>query len=269
MTTLMRLSALLVALGSPALADGEILVQSTTSTRNSGLYDHLLPLFTAKTRIEVRVVAVGTGQALKNARNCDADVLLVHAKAEEEQFVEEGFGTARHDLMYNDFVIVGPEDDPARISGMTEPVAALKQIARQKALFASRGDNSGTHSKELTLWETAKINPDDSSGDWYRSTGSGMGATLNTGIGLGAYVLVDRASWITFGNKQDYEIMVEGHDALFNQYGVILIDPDRCPESRAAEGQIFIDWLLGSEGQEAIGAYEIGGEPLFFPNGGR
>lgn len=266
----MRLTPLLAfvffSISSGAYAQGEILVQSTTSTRNSGLYDHLLPLFTALTDIKVRVVAVGTGQAIRNAERCDGDVLLVHAKAAEETFVAEGFGTTRHDLMYNDFIIVGPQDDPARISGQSDPIAALKAIARSKALFASRSDNSGTHKKELSLWSETAINPDDSSGDWYRETGSGMGATLSTGIGLGAYVLVDRATWISFGNKQDFEIMVEGHDNLFNQYGVTLVSPDRCPETRAMDGQIFIDWLLSPDGQTAIGDYKIDGQQLFFPN---
>ncbi|WP_035266742.1 substrate-binding domain-containing protein [Ahrensia sp. 13_GOM-1096m] len=254
----------LVAIPSSGLAqEASILVQSTTSTANSGLYDHLLPVFEKKTGIRVNVVAVGTGQAIKNAQNCDADVLLVHAKAAEEKFIKDGFGVQRFDLMYNDFVIVGPDSDPAKVSGMKDVKAALKQIAGAQALFASRGDDSGTHKKEQSLWKTAQIEP---TGSWYRSTGSGMGATLNTGIGMGAYVMTDRATWISFGNKGDYTIDVEGDDAMFNQYGVILVNPQKCPNVKIEEGQLFIDWLTSLEGQDEIQKYEIGGEQLFFPN---
>lgn len=255
---------------SPANAqDKSILVQSTTSTANSGLYDYLLPAFEKASGIRVNVVAVGTGQAIKNAQNCDADVLLVHAKASEEKFVAEGYGVKRFDLMYNDFVIVGPAADPAGVSGSNDAMTALAKIAEAKALFASRGDDSGTNKKEIALWNAAGIDPSESSGDWYRSTGSGMGATLNAGVGMGAYVLTDRATWISFVNKGDFTIAVEGDKALFNQYGVILVNPDKCPSVKVAEGQAFIDWLLSNEGQDAIGSYKINGQPLFFPSADR
>ncbi len=252
---------------TPAVADeGFILVQSTTSTQNSGLFDHVLPLFTQKTGIEVRVVAVGTGQAIKNAANGDGDVLLVHAKAAEEAFVAKGDGVSRADLMYNDFVIVGPADDPAGVAGMNNPIVALKKIAAANAPFASRGDDSGTHKKEVALWMAAGVDPTLESGSWYRETGSGMGATLNAAVGMGAYAMTDRATWISFANKADFKIQVEGDEALFNQYGVILVNPAKHPNVKADLGQAFIDWLLGSEGQAAIAEYKIDGQQLFFPN---
>ena len=257
------LTVTLAAAGTAAAQDKSILVQSTTSTANSGLYDHLLPMFTDKSGITVNVVAVGTGQAIKNAQNCDADVLLVHAKASEEKFVSEGYGVQRFDLMYNDFVIVGPAADPAGVKGMNDVKAALTKLAEAKAPFASRGDDSGTHKKEMSLWKAAGIEP---GGEWYRSTGSGMGATLNAGVGMGAYVMTDRATWISFGNKGDYEIAVEGDEAMFNQYGVILVNPEKCSSVKQAEGQAFIDWLLSAEGQNAIRAYQVDGQQLFFPN---
>lgn len=264
------LVAMWLGLAGQAGAGAEaIVVQSTTSTKNSGLYDHLLPLFKAETGITVHVVAVGTGQAIRNAGNCDGDVLLVHAKSAEDAFVADGGGVARFDLMYNDFVIVGPESDPARIAGLPSVTDALLKVAKARAIFASRGDDSGTHKKELALWKAAGYDPDGASGTWYRETGSGMGATLNTGIGMGAYVMTDRASWIAFGNKQDYVIQVEGDPALFNQYGVILVNPERCPDARAAQGQAFIDWLLSEPGQAAIAAYRVDGQQLFFPNAAR
>ncbi len=255
-----------------ALADGaaaqarSIIVQSTTSTANSGLYDHLLPRFEDETGIRVHVVAVGTGQAIGNAENCDGDVLLVHATAAEEAFVAAGYGIARADVMYNDFVIVGPDADPAGVAGLTDAGLALARIADRGALFASRGDESGTHMKELALWRIADVDVAAASGSWYRETGSGMGATLNTGIGMGAYVLTDRATWISFANKQDYRIAVEGSAALFNQYGVIPVDPAHCPSVKAAEGDAFVDWLLSPSGQAAIAEFKVGGEQLFFPN---
>ena len=251
-----------------APAEDFIIVQSTTSTQNSGLYDHLLPQFREKTGIEVRVVAVGTGQAIKNAQNCDGDVLLVHAKAAEEAFVAEGYGVSRSDVMYNDFVIVGPAADDAAIAGGRDVTGALAKIEAAKAPFASRGDDSGTHKKELALWRAAGIDPLDASGTWYRETGSGMGATLNIAVGMGAYAMTDRATWIAFGNKADHKILVEGDDTLFNQYGVILVNPKRCPTVKQAAGQKFIDWLLSPEGQKAIAAYKLGGKQLFFPNAG-
>ena len=246
--------------------DKSIIVQSTTSTANSGLYDYLLPLFKEDSGITVNVVAVGTGQAIKNARNCDGDVLLVHAKPAEEKFVADGFGVERFDLMYNDFIIVGPPSDPAGVGGMKEAPAALQKIASSESTFASRGDDSGTHKKEKALWQASGVDPTAASGDWYRETGSGMGATLNAGVGMGAYVMTDRATWISFKNKGDFEILVEGDEALFNQYGVILINPEKCPSVKADLGQQFVDWVVSEKGQTAIGTYEVGGQQLFFPN---
>ena len=270
-----RIAAVLAAAGlctaapQPVVHATEfIVVQSTTSTRNSGLLDHLLPRFTAESGIEVRVVAVGTGQALRNARNGDADVLLVHAKPAEEAFVAGGFGVERFDLMYNDFVIVGPASDPAGIAGANDAVASLAAIARTGAAFASRGDDSGTHRKELELWSQTGADTASASGGWYRETGSGMGATLNVAVGMSAYTLTDRATWIAFGNKGDFGIHVEGDSRLFNQYGVILVNPRMHPHVKAAAGQAFIDWLLGPEGQSAIASFRIGDRQLFFPNAG-
>ncbi len=246
--------------------DKSILVQSTTSTANSGLYDYLLPIFKQETGITVNVVPVGTGQAIKNAQNCDGDVLLVHAKPAEEKFVAEGYGVERFDLMYNDFIIVGPPSDPAGIGGMKDATAALKKVAAAEATFASRGDDSGTDKKEKALWTAAGVDIAGASGTWYRETGSGMGATLNAGVGMGAYVMTDRATWISFKNKADFEIVVEGDEALFNQYGVILINPAKCPSVKADLGQQFVDWLVSEKGQKAIGAFQVDGQQLFFPN---
>jgi len=248
-------------------ADGDfILVQSTTSTQNSGLFDHILPKFTESTGIEVRVVAVGTGQALKNARNGDGDVVLVHSKADEEAFVANGWGVQRHDVMYNDFVIVGPKSDPANIRGLKDASQALARIAEAKALFASRGDGSGTHKAERRLWKHSAIDPARASGEWYLETGSGMGATLNTAVGKQAYALTDRGTWLAFANKANFEVLVEGDRQLFNQYGVILVNPAKHPRVKARSGQAFIDWLTGTEGQKAIGSFKIGGQQLFKPN---
>jgi len=256
-----------LSLAAPAGAqDRFIIVQSTTSTQNSGLYDHLLSIFTEKTGIEVRVVAVGTGQAIKNAQNCDGDVLLVHAKPAEEKFVAEGHGVSRADVMYNDFVIVGPAGDPAGITGGKDVTAALGKIKESEAAFASRGDDSGTHKKELSLWKAAGIDPSEASGTWYRETGSGMGATLNVAVGMGAYAMSDRATWIAFGNKGDYQVVVEGDERLFNQYGIILVNPEKCDNVKADLGQSFIDWILSDEGQSAIAGYKRDGKQLFFPN---
>ncbi|MBT5434623.1 MAG: substrate-binding domain-containing protein [Alphaproteobacteria bacterium] len=260
------LSALAFAVSPSHADDSFIIVQSTTSTQNSGLFDHILPLFAEASGIEVRVVAVGTGQAIKNAANGDGDVLLVHALPAEEVFVAAGLGVERFDLMYNDFVIVGPAADPAGVSGMSDGPAALAMIAAAEAPFASRGDDSGTHKKERRLWQAAGIDPVVSSGTWYLETGSGMGATLNTAVGMGAYSLTDRATWIAFENKSGLALLVEGADDLFNQYGVILVNPERFEHVKAAEGQAFIDWLLSGEGQAAIGSYRLAGQQLFFPN---
>jgi len=243
-----------------------ILLQSTTSTASSGLYDAILPKFTGKTGIKVNVVAVGTGQAIKNAQNGDGDVLLVHAKPAEDKFVADGYGVERFDVMYNDFIIVGPPSDPAGIGGTKDAPAALKQIAEKGAVFAARGDNAGTHKKETALWKDAGLDPTKASGDWYRETGSGMGATLNTAVGMGAYTITDRGTWISFKNKGDYKILVEGDPNLFNQYGIILLNPKKHPKVKVAEGQAFIDWILSDEGQQAIADYKLHGLQLFFPN---
>ncbi len=267
MAGLRILLLLAVFSAAPGLAaERSIIVQSTTSTANSGLYDHILPLFEQRSGIRVHVVAVGTGQAIRNARNGDGDVLLVHARAAEEKFVADGFGVRRFDLMYNDFVIVGAPSDPAKLGGMRRAPAAFARIAHARALFASRGDNSGTHKKERALWRLAGIDPDGASGTWYRETGSGMGATLNVAVGMGAYALTDRATWISFGNRRDFRVLVEGGPSLFNQYGVMLVNPKAHPRVKAKAGQAFIDWLLSPEGQAAIGGYRLRGQQLFYPN---
>ena len=262
----MATTAALIIGGAAWAQDQSIIVQSTTSTANSGLYDYLLPIFQEETGIQVNVVAVGTGQAIKNAENCDGDVLLVHAKPSEEKFVSAGFGTERTDLMYNDFVIVGPAADPAGVGGMNDVQGALAKIAETGVLFASRGDDSGTHKKEMALWADSGVDPTAASGAWYRETGSGMGATLNAGIGMGAYVMTDRATWISFGNKQDYAITVQGDEDMFNQYGVIPVNPAKCPSVNVDAAQTFADWLVSDEGQDAIAAYTVADQQLFFPN---
>ena len=252
---------------APASAgDSSFILQSTTSTANSGLYDYLLPLFRKKTGITVHVVAVGTGQAIKNAKNGDGDVLLVHARPSEEKFVAAGYGVSRADVMYNDFILVGPAGDPAGVAGGKDIAAALAKIKDSKAAFASRGDDSGTHKKEVSLWQAAGIDPSGDSGTWYRETGSGMGATLNTAVGMNAYAMTDRATWIAFGNKADYVIAIEGDARMFNQYGIILVNPEKCGNVKAELGQTFIDWILSDEGQSAIAAYKRDGKQLFFPN---
>jgi tungstate transport system substrate-binding protein len=243
-----------------------IIVQSTTSTQNSGLFDHILPLFEESSGIKVNVVAVGTGQAIKNAQNCDGDVLFVHAKPAEEKFVADGYGVERSDVMYNDFVIVGPPSDPAGVGGSNDAAGSLKAIAEAKVTFASRGDDSGTHKKELSLWKDAGVDVKAASGTWYRETGSGMGATLNAAVGMGAYTMSDRATWISFKNKGDYNIQVEGDDAMFNQYGIIQVNPEKCSNVKASEGKAFIDWVLSDTGQDAIKSYVVDGQQLFFPN---
>ncbi len=265
--------SILMGLSSLAFAQENdspfIIVQSTTSTRNSGLFEHLLPLFQADTGIEVRVVAVGTGQALRNAKNGDGDVLLTHSRIDEERFVAEGHGVERFDVMYNDFIIVGPARDPAGIEGQDDAPSALSMIADTKRPFASRGDDSGTHKAELRLWRMAGVDVQAASGRWYRETGSGMGTTLNIAVGMDAYALTDRATWIAFGNKGNHRILVQGDPRLFNQYGIILVNPDRHPGVKAKQGRRFVDWILSSTGQEAIASYRIDGQPLFFPNAKR
>jgi len=260
--------ALLIGFSVSRAAENFIILQSTTSTQNSGLFENILPLFTKKTGIVVHVVAVGTGQALKNAKNGDGDVVLVHSEPDEQSFVTEGWGVKRYPVMYNDFIFVGPAADVAKIAGLTDAAQALKKIAEARAPFASRADDSGTHKAELKLWEQAHVDPKASSGGWYMETGSGMGATLNLAVGKQAYALTDRATWLSFANKDDYRILVEGDGKLFNQYGVILVNPAVHPTVKFKEGQAFIDWLTGREGQAAIGSYKIDGQQLFFPNAG-
>ena len=263
------LSALLVITLHPTAAiaqDPSFILQSTTSTANSGLYKHLLPRFKEKTGITVHVVAVGTGQAIRNAKNGDGDVLLVHAKAAEEKFVADGYGVERFDVMYNDFIVVGPASDPAEISKSSSVLHALRRISDSSSLFASRGDDSGTHKKEKSLWQQAGVDPHPHSGKWYRETGSGMGATLNSAIAMDAYTLTDRATWISFKNKGNHRILLQGDQSLFNQYGVILVNPDKHPRVKQAEGRQFIEWILGQEGQSAIASYKLDGQQLFFPN---
>lgn len=247
-------------------SDRFIVVQSTTSTENSGLYDWLLPLFTAESGIEVRVVAVGTGQALRNARNGDGDVLIVHARTAEDAFVADEHGVKRHDLMVNDFIIVGPRADPARTKDAPNAAVALKRVAETSSIFVSRGDDSGTHKKELALWHAADLDPAAGGAGWYRESGSGMGATLNIAIGMDAHTLTDRATWVSFGNKGHHAILVEGDPALQNPYGVILVNPEVHPGVRARDGQVFIDWLLSPTGQAAIAAFRVNRQQLFFPN---
>jgi len=243
-----------------------LVLASTTSTENSGLFDYLLPHFTDLTGIQVRVVAVGTGQAIRLASNGDADVLLVHHRPSEDAFVAQGLGVRRHSLMHNDFVLAGPEDDPANVSGDSDVLHALGKIRESQSVFTSRGDDSGTHKKELSLWAEAGINPSAANPGGYRETGAGMGATLNTAAAMNAYVLSDRATWASFGNKGRLKVLVEGDPRLFNPYGVILVNPERFPLVHASEGQAFIDWLLSPAGQALIAAYRIDGAPVFFPD---
>lgn len=251
---------------STAVAQQFITVASTTSTEQSGLFRHILPLFEKKTGIQVRVVALGTGQALDLARRGDADVVFVHAKSAEEKFVAEGHGVERLPVMYNDFVVIGPRADPARIAGSKDTLDALRRIKAAAAPFVSRGDRSGTHIAELELWKMAGVDIAKEKGPWYRETGQGMGPALNTASSIGAYVLADRATWLAFKNRGDLRILVEGDRRLFNQYGVILVNPQKHAHVKRAAAQAFIDWVVSTEGQSAIAAYRIGGEQLFYPN---
>jgi len=243
-----------------------ITVASTTSTEQSGLFGHLLPIFERQTGINVRVVALGTGQALDVARRGDCDVVFVHAKAAEEQFLAEGHGVKRYPVMYNDFVLVGPKSDPARIGSGRDIVLALKKLEAAKAPFVSRGDRSGTHIAELALWQAAGIDIDKAKGRWYRDTGQGMGPALNTAASMGAYILSDRGTWLAFKNRGDLAILVEGDKRLFNQYGVMLVDPHKHPGVKKELGQQFIDWVISAAGQNAIADFRIGGEQLFYPD---
>jgi tungstate transport system substrate-binding protein len=270
---MIRRCLIAVLLGTAALVqvsafakDKFIVVASTTSTENSGLFKYILPMFEKKTGIQVRVVALGTGQALDLARRGDADVLFVHNKSAELKFEKAGYGVNRRDVMYNDFVLVGPKSDPAKVGGGKDILVAFRKLAESKAPFASRGDKSGTNAAELRYWKAAGIDPTTGRKSWYRETGSGMGATLNTAAGMNAYSLTDRGTWLSFKNRGDLEILVQGDPRLFNQYGIMLVNPARYPHVKKELGQTFIDWVLSPEGQKAIAGYKIGGEQLFFPN---
>lgn len=261
------LPVLIAVLALPALAqERSITVASTTSTEQSGLFGHILPILTRETGIAVRVVALGTGQALDVGRRGDADVVFVHDRTSEERFVAEGFGGPRRHVMFNDFVITGPTADTARIAGLGDTAEALRRIAAARAPFISRGDRSGTHAAELRLWQLAGVDPATGRGQWYREVGQGMGPALNTAAAQGAYILADRGTWLSFRNRQDQRILIEGDTRLFNQYGVMLVNARRHPHVKAADGQRFIDWLLSPAGQAAIASYRINGEQLFFPN---
>ena len=264
---LLAFAAVLALAPSGASAqDRSIVVASTTSTQDSGLFGHILPMFKAKTGIDVKVIAQGTGQALDTGRRGDADVVFVHAKAQEEKFVADGYGVKRFDVMYNDFVLVGPKADPAGIRGTKDIVAALTAIDKAASPFVSRGDKSGTYAAELALWKLAALDPAAAKPRWYREIGQGMGAALNMAGAMGAYVLSDRGTWISFKNKGDHDIAVEGDAKLFNQYGIVLVNPAKHPTVKADLGQAFIDWMTGAEGQNAIRSYRIDGQQLFFPN---
>src|SRR5438128_3722736 len=256
----------LVAAAPARAQDKSIVVASTTSTQDSGLFGYILPLFKAKTGIDVKVVAQGTGQALDTGRRGDADVLFVHAKAQEEKFVADGFGVKRYPVMYNDFVLIGPKSDPAGIKGMSDVDEAFNAINAKGAHFISRGDRSGTHIAELDLWKAAGIDIGKDKGPWYKEIGQGMGAALNTASAANAYVLADRGTWIAFKNRGELDIAVQGDKRLFNQYGVMLVNPAKHPHVKKELGQAFIDWLVSPEGQRAIAGYKIGGQQLFFPN---
>ena len=248
--------------------DRFIILASTTSTEQSGLFEYLLPIFESKTGIQVRVVALGTGQALDLARRGDADVVFVHAKSAEEKFLAKGHGVKRYPVMFNDFVLIGPKSDPAKIAGGMDILEALKKIESTQSPFVSRGDRSGTHLAELDLWKASGIDLDKAKGPWYRETGQGMGPALNTAASMNGYILADRGTWLAFKNRGNLAILVEGDKRLFNQYGVMLVNPEKHPTVKKDLGQTFIDWLVSSEGQQAIAGYKIGGEQVFFPNAG-
>ena len=263
---LITIAAIVLAIVAAGAEDRSIFVASTTSTQDSGLFGHILPLFNAKTGIDVKVLAQGTGQALDTARRGDADVVFVHAKAAEEKFLAEGFGVKRCPVMYNDFILVGPASDPAGVKGTKDIVAAFKAIKEKKAAFISRGDSSGTHIAELNLWKLAGIDIAAEKGPWYKDIGQGMGAALNAASATNAYVLSDRGTWLSFKNKGDLVIAVQGDKRLFNQYGVMLVNPQKHLHVKKELGQQFIDWLISPAGQKAIADYKINGEQLFYPN---
>jgi tungstate transport system substrate-binding protein len=260
--------AIVVAAPAPRAQDKFIVVASTTSTEQSGLFSHLLPAFEKDTGIKVRVVAVGTGQALDIGRRGDADVVFVHDRAAEEKFMSENEGMRRYPVMYNDFVLIGPKQDPAKVAGGKDILEALRKIEAAKVPFVSRGDRSGTHAAELRYWKDAGIDIEKAKGPWYRDTGSGMGPALNTAASMNSYILADRGTWLSFKNRGDLAIVVEGDRRLFNQYGVMLVNPQKHPNVKRDLGQQFVDWLISRKGQDTIAAYKIGGEQLFFPNAG-
>jgi tungstate transport system substrate-binding protein len=260
------LTLMMVAAAPLALAQNFITVASTTSTEQSGLFKHLLPIFEKKTGTQVRVVALGTGQALDMARRGDADVVFVHAKSAEEKFIAEGYGVKRMPVMYNDFVLVGPKSDPAKVAGGKDILEALRKVKAASAPFVSRGDRSGTHMAELALWKQAGVDIEKEKGPWYRDTGQGMGPALNTASSMNGYILTDRGTWISFKNRGDLAIVVEGDKRLFNQYGVILVNPEKHKHVKKEQGQAFIDWVVSPEGQKNIADYKIGANQLFFPN---
>ncbi|MGH8661407.1 MAG: extracellular solute-binding protein [Burkholderiales bacterium] len=265
-------SFLLLSISTASSAESQtrfITVASTTSTEQSGLFRHILPIFEKKSGIQVRVVALGTGQALDMARRGDADVVFVHARSLEEKFIAEGFGVRRFPVMYNDFVLIGPKPDPAKIAGGKDILEVLRKIKAATAPFVSRGDKSGTHTAELALWKQAGIDIVADKGPWYRDTGQGMGPALNTASSMNAYLLADRGTWISFKNRGDLAILVEGDKRLFNQYGVILVNPEKHKHVKKVLGQAFVDWVVSADGQRAIADYKIGGEQLFFPNAGQ
>ncbi len=263
------LAGLALCMAPGAAAQKFITVASTTSTEQSGLFKHILPIFQKKTGIEVRVVALGTGQSLDMGKRGDADVVFVHARPAEEKFIAEGYGVKRLPVMYNDFVLIGPKSDPAKIAGGKDTLEALRRIKAAAAPFVSRGDRSGTHMAELALWKQAGTDIAAEKGPWYRDTGQGMGPALNTASSMNGYVLADRGTWISFKNRGDLAILVEGDKRLFNQYGVILVNPEKHKHVKKDLGQTFIDWIVSSDGQKSIAGYKIGGEQLFFPNAGQ
>ena len=261
-------AAALLSVVPVSAQDRSIVVSSTTSTQDSGLFGYILPLFKQKTGIEVKVIAQGTGQALDTGRRGDADVVFVHARPLEEKFVAEGYGVRRHEVMYNDYVLIGPKSDPAKVAGGKDVVSAFRDISKTKAPFVSRGDRSGTHFAELELWKAAGVEIAREKASWYRETGQGMGPALNTASGMSAYILADRGTWLAFKNRGELAILVQGDRRLFNQYGIILVNPQKHLGVKKEMGQAFIDWIISSEGQEAIASFRVGGEQLFFPNAG-